>query len=585
MTSSPQLTFVEPVDPDSRGAFEQWLQRTQDDYLSVDTETTGLNVWHDRIRSVQFGDRQNGFFIPYEESDAAKHLAAWALWYCAKKGRPLAAHRMKFDSSFLSNAGHNVEAICEDGKARAHLVDSTCSGLKPYAGRHFGEWAVEGEKKLAAIYRKTKTNWATIPLRTFEYWWYAAMDPVLESRVMEDTEEEVIRDYFDLYEMELDVSLALQRAEKRGILVDLEYCQEQYDILAVQIDALKSEWDWLNLGSGDQVADALEAGWGIELPLGPPGPKTGRRKRKADEDTLAQYAGNELVDDVLRYRGLKKNATTYFGAYLEQAVDGRIHTFVETLGARTGRMSDRDPNLQNVPKREAGDYVRQAFMATPGRILILADYRQIEYRIFASAAGEPDMIQAILDGEDLHAVTARMTYDDPSITSEDPRRDIAKNGNFAEIYFAGIAKFASTAGITEAAARKFKKAYHSKFTRVKPFSQAVLHYAQENGMAVDTRFGRRIPVDAGKVYAALNYMIQGSAADVLKRAIQKIAGTEWDEYFVLPVHDELIFDVPEELAPRLMKELPELMEDRETFKVPLEIDLTRAYRWGQKEAA
>ena len=580
----PNLVFVDPLDPTSRDAFEQWLQTTQDEYLSIDTETTGLNVWHDRIRSVQFGDCDNGFFIPYEESDAAKHLVTWALWYTRSTGRPLSAHRMKFDSSFLQNADHNPEAICQDGKASSALIDSTCSGLKEACERLW-PGSNAGEAALKAVYKKTKTNFETIPLRTPEYVAYATMDPVLESRLQRHNEPQIIDRYLGLYEMELDVSLALQRAERRGILVDLPYCQAQSDELHMQMNIIQEDWDWLNLGSGDQVAEALAAGWGIELPLGPPGPKTGRRKPKTDEATLERYRGNELVDVVFEYRGLQKNARTYFDAYLEQQVDGRIHTFIETLGARTGRMSSRDPNLQNVPKREAGDYVRQAFMASPGRILVLADYSQIEYRIFASACGEPDMIQAVLDGEDLHAVTARMAYNDPSIDSDDPRRGVAKNANFAEIYGAGISKFAATAGITEAEAKAFKKKYHRAFPRVKSFGQAVMNYARDNDFVVETRFGRAIPVDDNMIYAALNYMIQGSAADVLKRAIQRIATTEWDEFFVLPVHDELIFDVPVEEAPRLLRELPELMEDRDTFKVPLTIDLSTAYRWGQKEAA
>lgn len=581
--------------------FMAWLQTTQDDYLAVDTETTGLDVWHDTIRMVQFGDRMHGWAIPYETDEGlidehAWHLVETALRYCGDTGRPLSAHRMKFDSLFLQNAQHSVDAICQDGKASAHLLDSTCSSLKEAAARAFGPWVLEGEQQLLEVCRKngwvasngkrmTELAFSKIPLTEKAYWYYAALDPVLEARLQAHNEPTIVDHYLDLYEMELNVSLALQRAETRGIIVDLDYCQEQYDALSGQMREVEEEWNWINLGSGPQVAEALDAGWGIKLPLGPPSAKKGTQQAKTDERTLRRYRGNELVDVVLHYRDLEKNAETYFGSYLRHAVDGRIHTFIETLGARTGRMSSRNPNLQNVPKRVAGDYVRRAFTATPGCTLIFADYKQIEYRIFASAAGEPDMIEAILNGEDLHAVTARLAFDDPSIDSDDPRRDIAKNGNFSEIYLAGVQKFADTAGISVDAAKAFKQKYHARFKRVKPFSKAVLRYAEENGFAVDTRFGRHIPVDRDVLYAALNYMIQGSAADVLKRAIQKIATTEWDEYFVLPVHDELIFDVPVELAPRLIAALPDLMEDRDTFKVPLEIDISAAYRWGEKEAA
>jgi DNA polymerase-1 len=578
----PQLEFV---GPDDSLRFQRWIRKTQDDYLSVDTETTGLDVWHDRVRMVQFGDQMHGWAIPYEANPAGQALVGWAMDWAADSRRVLSAHRMKFDSLFLQNAGHNVEAIREDGKASAHLVDPTCSGLKEAAVRAFGAWAGEGEKELAAVRRKNRWTWKTTPLDTYEYWYYAALDPVLEARLQAHNAPLIDR---TLYGMELDVSLALQRAETRGICVDLDYCAEQYEILDAELKAIRAEWDWINLGSGPQIAFALEAGWGIKLPRGKPGPKTGRVQAKADEDTLEQYRGNELVDVVLRYRGLARNAETYFGSYLELAIDDRIHTCIETLGARTGRMSSNRPNMQNVPKASAGDYVRRAFLASPGRTLVLFDFDQIEYRIFASACGELEMIDAINAGEDLHAVVARIVYNDPSITKADKRRDDAKNGNFAEIYMSGLETFAKTAGITEREAKEFKRKYHARFTHVKPFQQAVIRSIKHDDNSITSRFGRRIPVDYGREYAGVDYLIQSSAADELKLAIQRIGESEWDEYFVLPVHDELIFDVPNELVRRALHEIPALMEDRENFRVPLTVSATTAKRWGeklQKEAA
>jgi DNA polymerase-1 len=588
----PQIEHVR--DTERSDQFIEWLLSTQDEYLAVDTETTGLDVWHDRIRMVQFGDRTHGWAIPYEDNPDGQDLVDRALKFLASEGRPVSAHRMKFDSLFLQNAGHNVDAIAEDGKASAHLINATRSGLKEAAAHAFGPWVLEGEQRLIeaaktggylakAAKRMTGSAFSAVPLDMYEYWFYGGMDPVLEARLQAHNEPEIAAKYMDLYELELDVSQALQQAETAGLTVDLDYCQREYDSLTKQIDEEQTKWDAaeINIRSTQQLVPLFE-----EAGFAPP--TTEKGNPSIDDKWLESLPSHPMIDSLRRLRHLYKQRDTYFKAYLEKQVDGKIHTFIDTLGARTGRMSSRDPNLQNVPKREDGDYIRQAFTATPGHILVLADYEQIEYRIFASAAGEPDMIQAILDGEDMHAVTARMVYGDPSITKADPRRDLAKNGNFAEIFLAGLPKFASTAGVSLEVAESFKTAYHRTFRKVKPFQKAVMNYARLNNGFILTRFGRKVPVDANQIYAAINYLIQGSAADVLKRAIQRIARTMWGQYLRLPVHDELIFEVPIELADQLCRELPELMEDRDTFRVPLEIEISRAYRWGvklQKEAA
>lgn len=596
----PRLEFVSPLKAE---AFRNWLLTTQDEYLAVDTETTGLRPWHDKIRMVQFGDRGNGWAIPFEDNPAGQELVNWALGYCAAAGKPLSAHRMKFDSLFLQNADLDVSAICQDGKASAHLIHSTRSGLKEASEFAFGSWTTEGERELIRVAKEngwlakaakkmSGDAFAKVPLGTFEYWYYAALDPVLEARLQEYNEPQILAKYLDLYELELDVSQALQVAETAGLTIDLDYCQREYDSLTIQIDREEQLWQEaeVNIRSTQQLAPLFEEA-GFTVPRKEPTAKmraAGKPGSLSIDDTwLESLPSHPMVDRLRHLRHLYKQRDTYFKAYLENEVDGKIHTFIETLGARTGRMSSRNPNLQNVPKREDGNYIRRAFTATPGHILILADYEQIEYRIFASAAGEPDMIEAILQGEDLHAVTARMVYGDPTITKADPRRDKAKNGNFAEIYMAGLAKFAATAGISLEEAEAFKKAYHRLFPRVKPFQKAVMNYAK-GGLSIETRFGRRVPVDSTSLYAAINYLIQGSAADVLKRAVQTVARSEWGPYLRLPVHDELIFEVPVELADALERDLPELMEDRDTFRVPLEIDVSRAYRWGeklQKEAA
>jgi DNA polymerase-1 len=148
---------------------------------------------------------------------------------------------------------------------------------------------------------------------------------------------------------------------------------------------------------------------------------------------------------------------------------------------------------------------------------------------------------------------------------------------------AGIPVFARTAGITQPDAKSFKTKYHQKFTKVKPFTREVMKYAQANGLAIESKFGRRIPVDHDRVYAAVNYLISATAADVMKQGIRRVNRTQWIEWFRLPVHDELIFVIPDELVPQAVEEIPELMADRESFTVPIDADIKVMKRWGSKE--
>ena len=563
------VDFVRP-DTGDEYRFTAWLSKLPtSEWVAFDCETTGLDPWGDRLRLVQFGNTEKAFVLPFPE---CREFIEWGL----RRARPYVGQNLKFDAQFLANNGFEVDSLVDDTKIMGHLLDSGhTTSLKPMADRYLGEGKSQAQADLKALMRENKWTWATIPTDTYEYWWYAGQDTILTAQLAEALSPRVTeRGFSGLYDMEVEVWQAMQRAEQRGICVDLDYVLATLTDLRAQAAAIAERYPETNLGSTKQLA-ALLAEAGVKVP-------TTDRGNPSLTAAVMDTLDHPILDDVREHRGLTKMASTYFQAFLDLEVDGRIHTTINTLGARTGRMSSERPNLQNVPKREAGSFVRRAFMASPGRTLVLADFKQIEYRIFASMCGEPSMIQAFLDGEDMHAVTAELAL---GHKPSDKERLIAKNGNFAELYGAGVEKFAHTAGISVDAAKRFKSAYHAMFTRVKPFTRAVMRYAQSNLFAVETAFGRRIPIDEDKPYAAVNYMVQGSAADVLKRAIQRIAATEWDEYFVLPVHDELIFDVPNERVAEFTRVLPELMEDRTTFEVPLEVDVTTAPRWGEKEVA
>lgn len=557
-------------DWDSRRAFLRWFSAVPSwEWLACDVETTGLDPWNDVLRLVQFGTAEQAWCVRYpEEKDLLENVLG--------RQRAFVGWNGKFDDQFLTNAGYEP-LFTDDAKIMAHLLFSEQDiGLKAFADNHLGADSSSAQREMRRVFRETKTTFRTIPTDTYEYWFYGGMDTILTAKAaayLYPMIEE--RGFAELYDLELEVVKAIRAAERRGIAVDLDYCREQLEKLEHDAKAIADRYDF-NIGGKKALAERLAAD-GVKLKMGAPGKKTGRRQPVLDDEALREY-GHPIADDVLEYRGLLRNAHTYFKAYLDHEVDGRVHTTMQTMRARTGRMSSSEPNLQNVPKREAGAYVRRAFMASPGHTLVSVDYSQIEYRIFASASGEPAMIQAFLDGKDMHAVTAEIALGHEPSKSE---RDMAKNGNFTELYMGGLEKFAKTAGISMDAARRFKKVYHESFPRVKPFTRSIIRMAQANLFCVHTAFGRRIGVDPEKPYAAPNYMIQGTAADVLKRAIVRIAATKWGQYLLLTVHDELIFEIPDELLDEFVAEVPTLMEDRETFKVPLTVEVSTGKRWGE----
>jgi DNA polymerase I len=558
-------------DYDSRMRVARWLREIPTwQWLACDVETTGLDPWNDKLKLVTFGTETDAWAFRYpEDADAIENAF--------KLERELVGWNGKFDEQFLINAGFEPR-FENDALLMAHLAYSGEDlHLKSFADRHLGADSSKAQRELREMYKRTKTNWATVPNDTYEYWFYGAKDSQLTAQAAAYLYPQIVaRGYDDLYEIELEVVKAVAEAERRGMKVDLDYCQEQLALLTKQADEIKGRYPAGLLGGRKKLAERLEAD-GVKLKLGPPGKKTGRRQPVLDDEALRAY-GHPIADDVLEYRGLLKNANTYFKAYLDHEVDGRVHTSLATMRARTGRMSSSQPNLQNVPKREAGDYVRRAFVADPGHTFVFADYHQIEYRIFACDAQEPDLIQAFLDGKDMHAVTAEMVLGHEPTQKE---RDTAKGTNFTELFGGGDEQLAKTADITVAAAQRFKKAYHAKFPRVKKYMRAVVRFTERNGMAIDTFFGRRVGVDHEKPYAAVNYRIQGTAADVLKRAIVRLRATRWGQYLVLLVHDEFVLCVPDELVPACVAELPDILEDRDLLPVPLTVEVSTSKRWGE----
>ena len=341
-----------------------------------------------------------------------------------------------------------------------------------------------------------------------------------------------------------------------------------------------------NIGSPKQLGEILFDRMGIE---GGKKGKTGAWATGADvlEDLAAQ--GHDLPARMLDWRQLAKLKSTYSDALVEQInpQTGRVHTSFAMAAASTGRLSSTDPNLQNIPVRtEEGRKIREAFVAAQGCKLVSLDYSQIELRIVAHIARIAPLVEAFRDGQDIHAMTASQVFGVP-VEGMDPMvRRRAKAINFGIIY--GISAFglARQLGIANGEARAYIDAYFEKYPGIADYMEEMKGYARKHGR-VETLYGRRIhvPTIADKNPArrnfaerqAINAPIQGTAADIIKRAMLRVpkalADAKLDAVMMLQVHDELLFDVPEAQVERTIETVAGVMEAAAGPALALDVQL------------
>ena len=395
----------------------------------------------------------------------------------------------------------------------------------------------------------------------------------------------------------------LAEMEKTGIVVDdniLRRLSNDFATRIVELEAIIHEQagSSFNIASPKQLGEILFDQMGLE---GGKKSKTGAWSTGADvlEDLAAN--GVAIAQSVLDYRQLAKLKSTYTDALMKSINpdSGRVHTSYSMVGASTGRLSSSDPNLQNIPIRtHEGRQIRTAFVARKGYKLISADYSQIELRLVAHVAGEESMIAAFHKGVDIHAQTAAEVFNVPLETMDAETRRRAKAINFGIIY--GISGFglARQLSIPQGEARDYIKAYFERFPGIRAYMDEAKQFAKVNHY-VETLFGRRIHIpqiedknQAVRAFAerqAINAPIQGSAADIIKRAMFRLPaalrGENIDADMLLQVHDELIFEVPEDQTDKAVAAITRIMEEAAapvlSLKVPLVAEAGIADSWAE----
>ena len=524
-----------------------------------------------------------------------------------------------FEDSAVLKIGHNLKydfhvlARSENGGARLHPVDDTmCMSYVLDTGRvprHnldvlADHWLGHKTIKYEDLCGKGKSQIgfdAVLPEDALDY---AAEDADITLRLWQMLKPRLAREgVSSVYErLERPLVSVLADMEAAGIAIDDGFLRRLSNDFATRIAGLEAEIHELagvsfNIASPKQLGEILFDKMGLE---GAKKSKTGAYSTGAD--VLEELASQEIAiaQKVLDFRQLSKLKSTYTDALVESLhpTTRRVHTSYSMVGASTGRLSSSDPNLQNIPIRTSeGRQIREAFIAKDGFSLISADYSQIELRLVAHVAGEETMLSAFRDGVDIHSQTASEVFGIPINELDSETRRKAKAINFGIIY--GISAFglARQLSIPRGEAQDYIKAYFARFPGIQAYMEETKIKARDDKF-VETLFGRRIHItDIAssnpnmRQFAerqAINAPIQGSAADIIKRAMialpAVIASSGLDIKMLLQVHDELIFEVPDEQAERASALIREVMETAHkqviSLNVPLVAEAGIAKNWA-----
>ncbi|MCM3876684.1 MAG: DNA polymerase I [Thermoanaerobaculia bacterium] len=403
-----------------------------------------------------------------------------------------------------------------------------------------------------------------------------------------------------LDDIELPLIPVLARMEIAGVAVDrgvLAEMSKEFDgrLAALEAKIVEEAGEPFNIGSPAQLGRIL-----FEKLAYPAVKKTAKTKSWAtDSDVLEELAAlstGPVPGLVLEWREISKLKGTYVDALpLAIAADGRIHTRYDQAVAATGRLSSNAPNLQNIPVRtEAGRAIRRAFVAPPGRVLVAADYSQIELRLLAHLSGDEALLETFRRGEDIHRATAAKIFGvSPSAVTPDQRRG-AKTINFGVLYGMGPFALATQLGVPRAEAKEFIAAYFDRFPKIRACLDAILEKARRAG-GTETIFGRVRPIPglhdrnhnvrANAERMAMNAPFQGAAADLIKIAMLRLDAALTREIpearLLLQVHDELVLECPEPLAGKTASLAKATMEGAATLSVPLTVDVGQGRNWAQ----
>lgn len=504
-------------------------------------------------------------------------------------------HNIKFDNTVLERYGINVQGPSFDTMIAAYCLDPSRSnyGLKDLAADFLNERMTRFEELMG---KGKAASMAEVPITDAAR--YAGADAEVTFRLYQLFEprlkEENLWPLFDGLEMPL--VKVIQQMERTGVAVDIAYLSDLRKIFEKSLLALESEIHQLAgepflINSSKQLSHILFEK--LKLPV----VKKTKTGYSTDEEVLSKLAcRHPICEKIIAYRELAKLSSTYVESLLKMADPdtSRVHTSFHQTGTITGRLSSSEPNLQNIPVRtEQGRQIRRAFVAQKGRVLISADYSQIDLRVLAHLSQDPILVKTFKDGGDVHTLTASEVFHvDPKDVTGDMRRR-AKAINFGIVYGQQAYGLSQTLGIPVEEASSFIDHYFLRYKGVQAWITATLAKARETGV-VSTLAGRRrrvpdinSPSASARGFAervAMNTPIQGSSADIIKAAmiqlLEKFKSRGFKTQMIVQVHDDLLFEAPENEINAVLPVIRQGMETSYQLTVPLVVDIKMGSNWN-----
>jgi DNA polymerase-1 len=601
------------IEPDRSGyecileppQLDAWLARLDAAPLvSLDTETTDLDPMQARLVGISFAiENAHAAYLPLGHSYAGAPaqlplddtLDKLKPWLESPRHGKLGQH-LKYDRHVFANHGIRLRGVVEDTLLQSYVLESDKThDLGSLAARHCGLATISYD----AVTGKGANRISFAQVDVARAADYAAEDADVTLRVHQVLRPQLAAapELESLYrDLELPIAEVLFRIERNGVLIDAATLAQQSDELGRKIMALEAEAQALagqpfNLGSPKQLAEILFNQQGLPVVKKTPGgaPST-------DEEVLEKLAEDyPLPKKILEHRSFAKLKNTYTDKLpkMINPATGRVHTSFGQATAVTGRLASTDPNLQNIPIRTAeGRRIRSAFVAPQGHRILSADYSQIELRIMAHLSDDPRLLEAFAQGEDVHRATAGEVFGLTPIEVTSEQRRAAKAINFGLIYGMSAFGLAKQIGVDRTAAAAYMDRYFARYPGVARYMEETRAVARDKGY-VETVFGRRLWLPEirssnagrrqGAERAAINAPMQGTAADLIKRAM--IAVQDWLDaqklrsLLVLQVHDELVLEAPDSELDLLREALPKLMGGVAKLKVPLLVEVGVGDNW------
>jgi DNA polymerase-1 len=598
-TAAPKQTFKAILLTDEAELQQIVSKITADDIVAFDTETTGLDANHDTLVGFSFAlNEHEGYYVALKHfylgvanqvSDAVAKQVLKKLITCK-----LVGHNIKFDLHFITRyLGVDTIDIFADTMVLAWLLDSQSAlGLDKLSESLLNHSMIAFKETV-----KKGETFASVALEDAAM--YAAEDAVVTLRlyhklitIFKAKEcEHILKIAHDVEYPFINTLLSMER---EGIKLDCDYMEQFKGEVEHSLSALTQEI-YAEAGSEFNINSTKQLGVVLFDTLGLKVIKKTKTGYSTDEKVLSALAQEHpIVPLLLHYRSLHKLYSTYIEPLLKLSqsdVRHRIYTSFIQTGTATGRLSSKNPNLQNIPTRsKLGVKIREAFVADEGKVLIGIDYSQIELRLLAHFSKDPTLVAAFKEGKDIHHQTAVALFGDDEATQ---KRAIAKTVNFGLLYGMGQKKLAETLKITTKEAKEIIGRYFESFPTVKEYFASIVERTKADGYAQTLLKRRRYfnyatatpMLKAAYDRESVNTVFQGSAADLIKLSMNTIHNVIKDENLhvkmLLQIHDELIFEADEADAPYLAQRFKEIMEGIYTLEIPLKVSVNSGKHWGE----